>query len=148
MAKFQFKMQSLLSAKEKIEEMKKLEFRKTMEVYRKEEHYQQNLIKNKKTCIHIQQELLNKKKIDFVQMRNIHLYNIQIKKKIEESSVRLQAAQQEMEEKRKNMLESMQQRKMLERLKEKALLDFITEENRQEQINIDELISYRYKITQ
>lgn len=141
-------MQSLLSTKEKLEEIKKLEFGKSMEVYQRAEQQLQSYIKKEEDCIHVQQELLMKKRINPVHLKNINLFILHNKKKIETSIQQVKAAQEDMEEKRKGMLEFMQQRKMMERLKEKALLDFIIEENKQEQINIDELLSFRYKPAQ
>ena len=52
--------------------------------------------------------------------------------------------QKEVDVARNKLEEAMKERKTFEKLKEKAFAKFIVEENKKEQKEVDEIVSYRY----
>lgn len=65
-------------------------------------------------------------------------------KMIEEQRGQVAHAENAVEEARKKLQEVMQERKMHEKLREKAFVEFVREENAAEHKAVDELTSYTY----
>ena len=63
---------------------------------------------------------------------------------IEAQRVQVEIAEEHVEEARMKLQEVMQNRKMHERLREKAFVEFVREENAAEHKAVDELTSYTY----
>ena len=54
--------------------------------------------------------------------------------------------EQQLQEAREKLAEAMKERKTFEKLREKAFQTFVEEENKKEQKEVDELVSYRYGV--
>ena len=143
MAKFIFKMQSLLSIKEKLEDKSKTEYGKALNKLEEEKNILLSL-ENKK-----QENIAMLKQSIETGVRPNHIDNINkyisfIDKKIQEQQENINKAEEIVEEKRLELLEAMKQRKVLEALKEKEKENYFKEELNKEQKIIDEIVSYKY----
>ena len=67
-----------------------------------------------------------------------------IKMYVKEQQLIVIACEEEVRQARERLNEAMKERKIYEKLREKAFEEFIQEENKREQKEIDELVSYRY----
>ena len=143
MARFRFNMQNYLSLKEKLEDQKKMEY--GLASAKVEEEKQKKLeIEAHKAAV---AEDFRKEKATTFDPVIFQMYNRYIddlsEKIVVQAEVVIQA-EKAAEEKRLELIEAMKERKMLDRLKEKAFEEYVTEEKKAEQKVIDELVSYRY----
>ncbi len=145
MAKFIFKMQSLLNIKLKLEEQAKAEYgieqmklneeeRKLEVLNSRKDGYQKQL----KQTMSAQLNVMEIKRLEN-SIENIK-YNIKIQITV------IKAQQLRVEKARRKLDECMKERKTYEKLKEKAFEVFKQEINKQEQKEIDELVSYRFGV--
>lgn len=147
MAKFIFKLESILSIKTKLEDQAKAEYGMEVMKLREEEH---------------KLSLLNKRKNGFEQQLfeslSDRLVLLSIKR-LEDSvenlkyNIRLQIAviktqEERVAQARKKLDNAMKERKIYEKLKEKAFEEFKAEINAQEQKEIDQLVSFRFQSTE
>ena len=143
MAKFIFKMENILSIKYKLEEQAKAEY--GIEIAKlREEEYKLSALKQKKE--EYQQKLLeevsgklviNKIKLLENSVENIK-YNIKIQMVIvKRHEEQVEIAQQKLDN-------AVKERKIYEKLKEKAFENFKAELNAEEQKEVDELVSFRF----
>lgn len=147
MAKFIYKMQNLLSIKEKLEEQAKNAYSQAMAVLNEEEERLKHLFDRKE-----EYELILRGEVsDHLNVREIircqEAVEI-IKYQINLQKVRVNTARQQMEIARGKLNEAMQERKIQEKLKEHAFEEFKKELAMQEQKEIDELVSFTYGIKQ
>lgn len=143
MAKFIFKMESILSIKCKLEDQAKAEYGIEVSKLREEETKLEKL-KVKKNDFQMKltdavQDQLDIRKIKELEncVENIKL-NINIQK-----GVVLQQ-QKNVEKAREKLDEAMKERKTYEKLKEKAFEQFKLEVEAQERKEVDELVSFRF----
>lgn len=143
MAKFRYRMQSVLDVKLKLEEQAKNEFAQAQLRLNEEEDKLQALFDRKASY-----------EEEAVAMRQASLRVLDILAN-QEAIIRMDeyiAAQYEVierqkevvEEKRRSLTLVMQERKGQEKLKEKAFQEFVKEQNALESKEIDELVSYTY----
>lgn len=143
MAKFIYRMQSVLDIKEKMEEQAKNEFARARLRLNEEEEKLEGLKDRKRAYVQRGRKLQE----DSLNVRDI-LENHNAIERIKEF-IRLQqkavaTAQAQLEEARQRLTEAMQESKTHARLREKAFEDFMKEENARESKEIDELVSYTY----
>ena len=143
MAKFVFKLESILSIKYKLEDQAKTEYglelarlrleeEKLLKLEEKKEGYQIKLkdaVQNYLDVNHIR-ELQSS--VEYVK------YNMSIQRLV------IKAQEQRVEEARRKLDEAMKERKTFEKLKEKAFEQFKIELEAQERKEIDELVSFRF----
>ena len=67
-----------------------------------------------------------------------------LKMYVRQQEIVVRQREQELEEARVRLSEAMKERKTFEKLREKAFDEFVAEENKKEQKEVDELVSYRY----
>lgn len=143
MAKFIYRMQSILDIKVKMEEQARMEFA-TARIRLDEEEEKLNHLINRKAGYEEEGRRLRK---DALHVLDI-LENRQALEKMDEL-ILLQRdevirAERMLEEARLRLQTAMQESKTQEKLKEKAFEDFLRELNAQEAKEVDELTSYTY----
>ncbi|OPX44589.1 flagellar biosynthesis chaperone [Ruminiclostridium hungatei] len=79
------------------------------------------------------------------QVRNFNSFFGLMKNKIVRQKENVNNAQNDVDINREALVKAMQDRKIIEKLKEKKHEDFLKEQNREEQLLIDELNSYKFK---
>ena len=147
MAKFIFKMESILSIKYKLEDQAKAEYGMEVAKLREEERKLEVLIAKKEAY----QDALTKAVQDALVIREIKVlensvenakYNINVQKFV------IKQQQQRVDQAREKLDNAMKERKTYEKLKEKAFEQFKMEIEAQERKEIDELVSFRFRSAQ
>ena len=143
MAKFIFKMENILSIKYKLEEQAKAEY--GIEIAKlREEEYKLSALKQKKE--EYQQKLLEevsgKLLINKIKLLENSVENIKYNIKIQMVIVKRQEEQVEIAQQKLD--NAGKERKIYEKLKEKAFENFKAELNAEEQKEVDELVSFRF----
>lgn len=143
MAKFIYRMQSILNIKEKLEEQARMEFAQAnMRLAAEEEKLQQ--LKNRKAFYEENGRQLQKdslKVMDIIENQNAIE---RMKDYIADQILEVRRAEAAVERARVALMEAMQESKTQHKLKEKAFEEFMREENAREAKEIDELTSYTY----
>lgn len=143
MAKFIYRMQSILDIKSKMEEQAKMAYASAQGRLREEQAKEENLILRKNSYEEQGREL-RLKKLDFQEITWYDQAVKQMEEQIAEQRKRVAEAARKVEEARLRLQEVMSERKAHEKLKEKAFEDFKVELNHEENKEIDELVSYVY----
>ena len=143
MARFVFKLQNVLNLRERLEEQQKIAFAQA-ESKRDEELFKlQNLEKVRASC----EEKLRESSSGSINIDDIKHVKRDIKATeylIEDQTKVLMAAENEVERQRVLLADAVKERKIYEKLREKAFEDFLREEEAKEKSTIDELVSARY----
>lgn len=143
MAKFIYRMQSILNIKEKMEEQARMEFAEARMRLNEEEEKLQVLFERKE--IYEQQGRALQK--DSLKVPDI-LENRDAIERMKEFIIIQQTAvakaQKQLEDAREKLTRARQESKTHEKLKEKAFEEFVREENAREAKEVDELTSYTY----
>lgn len=143
MAKFVFSMQNLLDMKEKIEEQEKNNYsRANMRLQEAEEKL--SLLQNRQRDAQNQLAEVMVSALDILKIRQKENDVEILKMYVLQQEVVVRQRGRELNEARERLNEAMKERKTFEKLREKALEEFVAEENRKEQKEVDELVSYRY----
>jgi len=143
MAKFIYRMQSILDIKQKLEEQAKNEFAKARLQLTLEEDKLQKLKERKDAYVEegrkLQESGLNVRDILETgdERKRRRGFNTPGEGVVEK-------AEKVLEEAREKLTEAMKESKTQEKLKEKAFESFMKEENARESKEIDELVSYTY----
>lgn len=143
MAKFIYRMQSILNIKEKMEEQAKMEFAQARIRLTEEEERLNYLVDRKDVYVNRGRELQKDSLNVFDIMENRDAI-VLMKEFIEEQKKAVAKAEKQLEEARLKLQNAMQESKTHERLREKAFEEFVKEINAQEAKEIDELTSYVY----
>ena len=143
MAKFVFSMQNILSMKEKLEEQEKAEYSQVMMRFNEEQEKLNGLMERQGMA---EVELRNtiNEVLDVQEIREKEDFLEIIKVYVKEQQLVLLACEEEVRQARERLNEAMKERKIYEKLREKAFEEFMLEENKREQKEIDELVSYRF----
>ncbi|MCH5268017.1 MAG: flagellar export protein FliJ [Lachnospiraceae bacterium] len=146
MAKFIFKMQNILSVKEKLEDQAKAEY--ALELVKLREEEEKKLLLEQKKLYY--EDKLTTALMDTLDLRRIRQLEDGIEGiKYDIYMQELVILQQEeaVERARERLDEAMKERKIYEKLKERAFETFKQELNAAEQKEIDELVSFRHGTT-
>lgn len=144
MAKFRFKMESILSIKEKMESQAKAEYGMELVRLREEEEKLEALNERRldyqmQLTAAVGSRLVIRKIKDLENAVENIKYNMQLQRLvIRQQEQRVEAARQKMDE-------AMKERKTYEKLKEKAFEEFLLELDASERKEVDELVSFRYQ---
>ena len=143
MAKFVYRMQSRLDIQYQLESQAKMEFGRAQMRLNQEEDKLQVLIDRKAAYLEEGRRMRNDRLhiMDLKDNRNAMLIMDDM---IETQRGQVALAQKAVDEARRRLQEVMQQRKMHEKLREKAFATFVREENAAEHKAVDELTSYTY----
>lgn len=143
MAKFTYRMQSVLNIKYQMEAQAKMEFGKRQVQLLEEEDKLHSLEKRKEDYMEegrrIRQSVLHAADL----RDNTNAMTI-MDEQINRQKEQVEEAERRVEEARIKLQEEMQERKMHEKLREKAFQEFMREENAAEGKAVDELTSYTY----
>ena len=144
MKKFIYPLQSVLNLKEKLESQEKVFFQAAMAELRKEQEALEELEQRKlgyedrlRDCVSTKLDLLSVK-------TNKEAIEI-LKEMIHQQIGKVRRAERHAEVARKRLEEAMKERKTLEKLKEDAFAEYMKEYEKEEQKEIDELVSFRHK---
>lgn len=144
MAKFIFKMESILSIKQKLEDQAKAEYSIEIMKLRQEE---EKLDELKKRKADYQAKLYNAvaDTLDILEIKILEDSVENIKYNIKLQLVVIANQQKEVDLARKKLDNAMKERKTYEKLKEKAFEEFKAEINAEEQKEINELVSFKFR---
>ncbi len=143
MARFRYRMQSILNIKQKMEEQAKMDFAAArMRLDEEEEKLQ--VLKDRKETYQEEGRALRR---DSLKVREI-IENRDAVAVMDEfiayQQRQVALAEKELEQARQNLQIAMQETKTQEKLREKAFEAFIHEENAKEAKEVDELVSYTH----
>lgn len=143
MARFRFPMQNILNMKEKLEEQAKNEYgqanARLLAEEKKLEHLNNRLEDARLQLKNVLREVLS--------MTEIHKREnavVILKGYVKQQQLVVKRCEKEVEIAREKLTEAMKERKIFEKLREKSFDEFMKEEGRKEQKEVDELMSYRY----
>ena len=143
MAKFIYRMQSILNIKNQLETQAKVELGQAQQRLNEEEERLERLFKRKKYYLEEGRRL----RLDSLNVRSLrdNEYAIaRMEEYIETQQDNVRKAELRVEAARAKLEEVMKERKMQEKLREKAFDQFVHEENSKESKEVDELTSYTY----
>ena len=142
MAKFLFKMDSLLRLRDSIEEQKKNEFgRAVAELERHREKLNELMLEKERVVGEFHEALKNR--IDSKKSDRYNKYIRLLDKRIDDQHVVVEKCEIIEEECRLELIEATKEKKKLEKLREKQFQLYLIEEKREEQKITDELVSYQ-----
>lgn len=149
MARFRYKLQNILSIKEKMETQAKQSFADAKRKLDLENETLEALLAGKREIELHAVEIL-KGDLDMHEIEDTQMARIIIDRKISEQRMNVSKAETALENARSQLEEAVKERKTHEKLKEKQFDEFIREENRTESKTIDELTTYTYgqKVTE
>lgn len=143
MARFKYRMQSVLNIKLKMETQAKQEFAAAKFVLDEQEE-KLAVLKQRKSDYETEAESLLKDKLRLRDIINNKSAIVRMEEYIKEQILQVRLAEEEVEKARERLKTVMMDRKTHETLKEKAFDEFLKEENRAESKEIDQLTSYTY----
>ena len=143
MAKFKYRMQSILEIKKKLEEQAKNEFAAARAALNEEEDKLEQL-KKRKEAYEDEGRALRENTLNIMDIIENKEALLRMDEFIADQQLNVKRAQDRMEEARLALQTAMQESKTQEKLREKAFEQFVKEENAKESKEIDELVSYTY----
>ena len=143
MGRFIFSMQSLLNIKEKLEEQEKNNYsqanRRLLEA---QEELRKQQERQREAEMRLREEISDALHIGEIRRREDAVEIL--KGYVAAQELVVDEREQELEIARVRLNEARKERKTFEKLREKAFEKYIAEENRKEQKEVDELVSYRF----
>ncbi len=144
MAKFIFKMESILSVKEKLEEQAKAEYSIEIMKLRQEEEKLDELEKRKDAYqTRLYEAVMDTLNISEIKILEDSVENIKYNIKLQLIVIANQ--QKNVDRAREKLDNAMKERKTYEKLKEKAFEEFKEQINAEEQKEINELVSFKFR---
>ncbi|MDR2045101.1 MAG: flagellar export protein FliJ [Clostridium sp.] len=144
MARFQYRLQNILSMKGKLEVLAKQEFSAAQQAYQKARETLDLWIGRKEGLEAELEDLLGVGAMDLSRIGETSLQLRYVEKTIVEQREIVAKARRVLEEATERLTEVRKERKTYEILKEKEYEEYRKEENRQESQEINELVSFTY----
>ncbi|MBR6316609.1 MAG: flagellar export protein FliJ [Lachnospiraceae bacterium] len=144
MARFRYRMQNILTVKEKLETQAKNEYAAANVALAEEEEKLEQLKQHAEFLEQEARRLVQQESLSIRDIEDNKLSRELQKEAIAEQKKAIKRAEQVVEEKRLAMVELMQDVKTHEILKDRAFQEFLQEEKAEESKQIDELTSYTY----
>ena len=141
MAGFNFKLEKVLNYKETVENEKKTKFAQIKQRLHKEESLLDDYYKQKKSIIE-EKNSFNEN----IKAGELYLYNLYINtinKKIERQKSIILKTKEELNKAKDEMLNAVKEKKIFEKLKENKYEEFISEQEKEEEKIVDNLVSYK-----
>lgn len=141
MAGFNFKLEKVLNYKETVENEKKTKFAQIKQRLHKEESLLDDYYKQKKSIIE-EKNSFNEN----IKAGELYLYNLYINtinKKIERQKSIILKTKEELNKAKDEMLNAVKEKKIFEKLKENKYEEFISEQKKEEEKIVDNLVSYK-----
>lgn len=139
MEKFNFNLQRVLDYKISVEDIKKEEFVKSLKSYMYEEKVLKALYDNRKSAFEAVSSFKTSQ-----EYQNYSRYIEYLNKKIENQIIKLKNSKEQLQKSKEELIKSTADRKILDKLKEKAKEEFEREENRKEQKLNDDFAMFSY----
>lgn len=136
-------MQSLLNIQYQLESQAKMELGRAQMHLNEEEEKLQILIDRKEAYLE-EGRLMRSDRLHIMDLKDNRNAVLIMDEMIDRQREHVALARKVVEEARKKLQEVMQERKMHEKLREKAFVEFVREENAAEHKAVDELTSYTY----
>lgn len=136
-------MQSLLNIQYQLESQAKMELGRAQMHLNEEEEKLQILIDRKEAYLE-EGRLMRSDRLHIMDLKDNRNAVLIMDEMIDRQREQVALARKAVEEARKKLQEVMQERKMHEKLREKAFVEFVREENAAEHKAVDELTSYTY----
>ena len=136
-------MQSLLNIQYQLESQAKMDLGRAQMHLNEEEEKLQILIDRKEAYLE-EGRLMRSDRLHIMDLKDNRNAVLIMDEMIDRQREQVALAQKVVEEARKKLQQVMQQRKMHEKLREKAFVEFVREENAAEHKAVDELTSYTY----
>ena len=143
MAKFVYSMQNVLNIKERLETQAKTEYAEKVSKLQVEEDTMRRMIAKVRHYEDNAREL-SKDRLDIGELRRCNDAIRISKEQVVLQGVRVRVAQKDVDVAMEKLTEAIQDRKVHEKLKEKAFEDFKQELNAQESKEVDEIVSFNY----
>ena len=143
MARFVYRMQSILNIKIQMENQAKMEFGQAQRRLLEEEERLEGLYNRKEFYLE-EGRKLRMDSLKVLSLRDNEYAVARMEEYIEAQKEAVRNAELQVEEARQKLQEVMTERKAQERLREKAFEQFMQEENAREGKEVDELTSYTY----
>ena len=143
MARFRYQMQNILSIKEKLEEQEKQNFALMRRKLSEEEAVLEQLQKKREELAE-ESRRIRTDKINVLKLKENEASRKYMEDQVKQQHLKVRIAEKNLESARIKMQRATQERKIHDKLKEKAFENFMQEESRNEAKEIDELTSYVY----
>lgn len=143
MARFRYRMQNILELKEKLEEQEKNNFASRRAALTEEEE-KLDAVLAKRNAIVEEGKALRLTTIDVVKIRENQRAKEYAEEAVKQQRVKVRIAEKNLDAARVRMQTAVQERKIHEKMREKAFDRFIEEQNAEEVKEIDQLTSYVY----
>ena len=137
-------MQNILNIKEKLETQAKNDFAAANLELAQEQDILVQMLEHNRLLEEESKQLRLKESLSIKEIKDNTLSMELQKEKMKQQALRIHAAEKKVEQKRKVMVDLMQEKKTHELLKEKAFEQFLLDEKAEESKQIDELTSYTY----
>lgn len=143
MAKFVYRMQNILNIKQKLETQAKMEYSDANQNYREQQEILNGyMIRRMQYEKHWKEQM--KGNIDLASVQHAREDANTMKTIVRRQMMEVHKAEKELEDARKKLNTVMQERKIQEKLRDKAFEDFKQELAHEETKEIDELVSYTH----
>lgn len=136
-------MQNILNMKEKLEEQAKNEYGQANARLLAEEKKLEQL-NNRLEDARLQLKNVLREVLSMTEIHKRENAVVILKGYVKQQLLVVKRCEKEVEIAREKLTEAMKERKIFEKLREKAFDEFMKEEGRREQKEVDELMSYRY----
>ena len=143
MARFRYRMQNILELKEKLEEQEKNNFASRRAALTEEED-KMDAVLSKRDAIVAEGKALRLTTIDVKKIRENQRAKEYVEEEVKQQRVKVRIAEKNLDAARVKMQAAMQERKIHEKMREKAFERFVEEQNAEEVKEIDQLTSYVY----
>lgn len=144
MPKFDFRLNSVLRLKTQLEDNAKNNLAAATRVLTQREHYL-NELKDANEASFNKLNSETNSGISVNQVRNYNNYFTMMKSKIANQKENVNNAKKDVDIKRESLVKAVQERKILDKLKEKKYQEYTKELGKEDQVLIDELNSFKFK---
>lgn len=136
---FRFRFENILTYKENIETQKSIEFSQAQNTYRRQKEKVDLLIAERDNLINLMREVSSSSEFDFNLFNVIRSFVLKLEEDIKFEQDILSNLKEIMEAKRKELVKASQDKKIMEKLKEKELKLYEDMERKKETIELDEI---------
>ena len=143
MARFRYRMQNILELKEKLEEQEKNNFASRRAALTEEEE-KMDAVLAKRDAIVAEGKALRLTTIDVKKISENQRAKEYVEEAVKQQRIKVRIAEKNLDAARVKMQAAMQERKIHEKMRERAFERFVEEQNAEEVKEIDQLTSYVY----
>ncbi len=140
---FKYKLEPILSLKEKMEDNKKRELGLANQSYEKAKAEKAKLVETRNKAYE-EAKIQNNNKVNIEHLKQLNQYLNYMKREIHLKEQEVIKAAIKVDEKRSELIEAVKERKILENLKELKLEEYKEEESKKENNIIDEIVTYKF----